>query len=383
MSDSVAVFDRAGFLKRAAALGLLAQAGPLALAAEAGADAGRALAYRGVCYDTGVNFAPGYLSREVWSRRLLEGELDAIRGGLQCNSVNVFGSSLERLMDTSAAALRRGLHVWLQPRLVDSPQERVLEHLARAAREAERLRRRYGRVTLNVGCEYSIFVPGILPGDSWQERSAALADPGVDFERLARRLNAFVARAAAVARSHFRGRVTYASGAWESIDWTPFDFVGLDYYSYHRQRVGYVKELRGYRDWRKPIVICEFGSTTHKGAAKKGGDGDAIVDWNKPHPEVLGNPVRSEAEQARHIVELLDIFESQRIYAASVYAFIEPVAAYSPDPRYDLDMGSFGIVKAIRKDHENSASPYHWEPKHAFHALARHNREAARRAMAR
>jgi hypothetical protein len=78
-------------------------------------------------------------------------------------------------------------------------------------------------------------------------------------------------------------------------------------------------------------------------------------------------------------VKLLEIFESQRIHAASVFAFIEPVAAHSPDASYDLDMASFGIVKAIREEHGNSGSPYQWKPKRAFHALAHRYREAERR----
>jgi hypothetical protein len=194
----------------------------------------------------------------------MQGEMNATRGRLRCNSVNVFGSSLDRLVETSTAALRRNMQVWLQPRLVDRPQDQVLEHLGRAAGAAERLRRRHGWVTLNVGSEDSIFVPGIVPGDTWHERSASLSKPGLDFERLTRRLNTFLARVGA-ARSRFNGGITYAAGAWEFVDWTPFDFVGLDYYSHHRERAGYVRELRRFRRWRKPIVICEFGCTTHKG----------------------------------------------------------------------------------------------------------------------
>jgi len=34
-------------------------------------------------------------------------------------------------------------------------------------------------------------------------------------------LNAFLARAADAIREHFRGRLTYASGTWENVDWRP------------------------------------------------------------------------------------------------------------------------------------------------------------------
>lgn len=36
----------------------------------------------------------------------------------------------------------------------------------------------------------------------------------------------------------------------------------------------------------------------------------------------------------------------------------------------------FSVVKVIRRDHADPASPYRWEPKRSFFAVARHNRTA-------
>jgi hypothetical protein len=75
-----------------------------------------------------------------------------------------------------AAAERRyegGLHVWIQPRLYNGSQAEVLAHLGRTARAAERLRRKYSRVSLNVGVESIIFTPGMVPGRTWSKQYGA------------------------------------------------------------------------------------------------------------------------------------------------------------------------------------------------------------------
>ncbi len=335
-------------------------------------EAKNGLSYRGLAYDTGTAYGPGPLSREVWNKQLLEGELDAISDQLHANSVTIFGTDIERLVESATAALERDLHVWLQPRLIDRPQAEVLRHLAHTAQAAERLRRQFGDVSLNVGVESSLFVPGIVAGATWWDRISTLSSGAVDVRAMWRRMNAFLARAAAVARAHFHGEITYSAGPWESkaVDWRLFDFVGLDYYAYHPRRAGHVAELRAFRRWTKPIIITEFGTNAFEGAPKLEGGGWAIVDYSKPVPEISGKHIRSEQVQADYLVEMLDLFESQGIYGAYVYTFIQPDLPYSPNPRYDLDLASFGLVKAIRDNPQNPASPYRWEPKRAFHVLA-------------
>ena len=71
---------------------------------------------------------------------------------------------------------------------------------------------------------------------------------------------------------------------------------------------------------------------------------------------------------------MLDVFEAEGFLGASPYTFIAPDMPHSPSPRFDLDMASYGLVKVIRRDHADPASPYHWEPKQSFLAVARHNR---------
>jgi hypothetical protein len=135
------------------------------------------LAYKGINYDTGTNYVGGSLSRATLPGAVVRRDLTTIFDALHCTSVNVFGTDIGRLADTAVAALDAGLHVWLQPRLVEAEAGAMLDHLAEAADAAERLRQRYGRIDLNVGCELTVFGAGIIPGDSNAERAAKLASP--------------------------------------------------------------------------------------------------------------------------------------------------------------------------------------------------------------
>lgn len=98
--------------------------------------------------------------------------------------------------------------------------------------------------------------------------------------------------------------------------------------------------------------------------------GWAVIAYPELVPNVPRPVARDERVQADHLIDMIDAFEAAGVHAASVYAFIQPDAPHSPDLRQDHDMASYGIVKVIRERFDDPASPYRWEPKAAFHALA-------------
>jgi hypothetical protein len=51
-----------------------------------------------------------------------------------------------------------------------------------------------------------------------------------------------------------------------------------------------------------------------------------------------------------------------------VYAFSEPRMVHTAEPRTDLDMASFGVVKVVEP--ATAETPERWEPKTAFRRLA-------------
>ncbi len=249
-------------------------------APRAAAGGSRGLTHRGVVYTVGAGETPG----TAWSGRRMRGDVRAIADDLHADTVEVTGDGVERLNATASEVAERGLHVWLQPTLGDVPEREILEHLAEAGRHGERLRKQGARVTLAVGCEFWLFVPGIVPGADVFERIDNLEKGNFDLAKMQKRLAAFTAKAAAVGRSVFRGRLSYAAmqdPTFENVDWNLFDIVGIDYYSYFPQRADYVRELRKFQRWGKPLAITEFGTCTFVGAPEQGGMGWNIVDYGK------------------------------------------------------------------------------------------------------
>jgi hypothetical protein len=237
-------------------------------------------------------------------------------------------------------------------------------------KHAQEMRRQGARVHLSVGAEFFLFVPGIVPGDDPLERIQNITSGKVDLKRVERRLNRFIARAAKVGRSVFKGKLSYGAAQDDKVDWSLFDIVGVDYYSSFRRPQDHIRELRKFRRWGKPVAITEFGTCPYRGAPRRGGMAWDIIDQEKRPPQIIGNLVRSEATQARYLTRLLDVFESMGLYAAMAYTFVVADAPFDPNPRYDMDLASYGVVKAIWKTRTKPTAGWYWEPKQAFQALA-------------
>ncbi|MCZ4608754.1 abortive phage infection protein, partial [Streptomyces sp. Lzd4kr] len=330
----------------------------------------RGLKHRGVVYTVGAGETPG----TAWSEARMRRDVRLIRDDLHADTLDVTGDGVDRLTATAAEAAERGLHVWLQPTLGDVPEREILDSIAECGRFAERLRRQGASVDFSVGCEFWLFVPGIIPGETVLDRVENLQKGNVDMARMQRRLARFTAKAATVGRSVFHGRLSYAAAQdeeFEPVDWRLFDIVGIDYYSYFRDPSDHVRELRRHLRWGKPLAITEFGTCAYVGAPETAGMGWNIVDYTKEPNEIKGDPVRSERTQAAYLVDLLDVFESMDLYAAMAFEFVTPDAPHRPDdPRYDLDLASYAITKPIRKHPNDPNSTWHWEPKEAYRALA-------------
>ena len=80
------------------------------------------------------------------------------------------------------------------------------------------------------------------------------------------------------------------------------------------------------------------------------GGGWTIVDYTKVPPQIRGKWVRGEQVQADYLVQMLEIFDSLDFAGAYVYEFISPGTPHLPDPRHDLDIASFSVVKTIADD---------------------------------
>ncbi|MEV4134504.1 abortive infection protein [Dactylosporangium sp. NPDC049742] len=341
--------------------------------------------YRGVAYDVGSNFATGQgeLSRTVGDDEI-RAQIAMIAQALNANAVTVYGTDLGRLETAARAAIGHGLHVLLDPRLVDHPREEILAHLADVGRLAETLRLEGASVALTVGAAHTIFTAGITPGEHYHQRMANIysdndhyllsPQSAADLADAAPRLNAFLSEAATVARGVFNGEISYSAAPFEQVDWTPFDAIGLMYYYQPRYLTPeqHAAEIDRYRSWGKPIDIAGFGTATYRGAEEKAFFFWDVVDRSDfDELKILDGIVRDEEAQAAFHTKMFGIFDEAGIRGVTVTDFIHPTHPHSPDdPRLDLDTASLCIVKTIRERIADPASPYTYEPKASFHAIA-------------
>jgi hypothetical protein len=329
---------------------------------------------KGINYDTG--FSPGgRLSREDFDAGVVRREMQVIASELRCTAVRITGGDPERLSVAGELAAAAGLEVWFSPFPCELTTGQLAPLFADCADRAEHLRRAGARVVLATGCELTLFAAGFLPGDDVYQRIAGLQSPGPElyaaFGTMPARLNGFLAETAAAARERFAGPLTYASGMWEPVDWQPFDIAATDAYRDATNAPGFRAELSKQASAGKPLVVTEFGCCGYAGAADRGGTGWAIIEPDADPPRLDGDYVRDEAEQVRYMQELHAIFGAEDVDLAFWFTFAGYGMVHRPgQPRLDLDMASYGVVKMLEAGPPAGYQGLGWKPKAAFGALA-------------
>lgn len=331
----------------------------------------------GISYETGF-VHDGRFSRVQFDPNIVARELRVIRDDLHCNAVRVIGGDPGRLELAAAIAADLGLEIWFSPYPLDSTAAEMLSLFADCAERAERIRRRGAEVVFVTGAELSLMHSGFLPGDSIDERvrwlTARPDDLGESVVEASRRVNDFLDKAVMTVRERFGGPVTYASVPLERVDWTPFDIVSVDLYRTAEIADRFGAGVRALATGGKPLAITEFGAATFAGAGDLGAHGLRIVEYDDTRGPLRlnGEYARDEAGQARYLRELLEIFDAEGVDSAFVFvlALYDHVHRPGGDPRYDLDLASYGVVKVLEDRTGDTYPDLPWEPKAAFDALA-------------
>ncbi|MFB7274714.1 hypothetical protein [Streptomyces sp. NPDC056244] len=337
---------------------------------------------KGISYDTGF-VRDGVNSRTHFDPEVVRRELRVIRDDLHCNAVRVIGGDPERLEFAASYAADLGLEVWFSPYPLELTIDETLSLFADCAARAERLRRRGADVVFVAGAELSLMNKGFLPGESTEQRVELLRQPHRLRERIAEvgaRVNDFLGKAAVLVGERFGGRVTYAAVPLERVDWTPFDIVSMDLYRSAGIADQFAEGVRDLVAQGKPVAITEFGAAGYQGAGDRGAEGLEIVEYDKETGAPLrlnGEYVRDEAGQAAYLRELLEAFDAGGVDSAFVFTFALNDHVHRPDgdPREDLDLASYGIVKVLDGRLGKTYPGLPWEPKAAFHALGDYYRE--------
>jgi hypothetical protein len=308
----------------------------------------------------GISYLPG-ADADVVQR-----DLRAIAEDLHCTTVMLIGTDTASQMAAAEYALEIGLDVYIRPYVESRPRAELLTHLEATAQAAEELRQRYpDRVTLLIGSEFSLTSRGMLPGRWIFLRVQVLVRWRRFFDRrITRKLGVLIRAALATARREFHGPITYAAGSWEQVDWSGFDLVGVNLYRFGNDPAGYAERLDELIvESGKPVVVTEFGCGSFVGAERRGPGSFLIVNWFASPPRIKEGHVRDEGTQAAYLEDLITLYSERGVHGCFVYTFAMPDFPHSPDPRLDLDMAGFGVVKIL--------DPTHWEPKAAFWSVAR------------
>jgi hypothetical protein len=307
---------------------------------------------RGIHYDVGTSTIEGALTRPTLMLDEIEHDIGDIAHGLHANAIRITGSDVARLAAAGEVAARHGLEVWLSPMLPNADSSTTLSQVAKAARVAEDLRRTGQTSVLVIGCELSVFMSGILPGATHADRMALLSDPtrlvaevaasGLDPQTA---FAIFLHAAADMARSTFHGQVTYASGMWETVDWSLFDIVGVDAYRDAGNRATYPETLRALARHHRPVVITEFGCATYRGAADAGGLAWTAMERGA-EPRLRDGIVRDETAQAQELADLLATAEASGIDGSFIYTYSMPSYPSSLERVRNLDAASYALVRS-------------------------------------
>jgi hypothetical protein len=339
---------------------------------------------KGVCYDVGRVYPGDFLTRRVFDPATTRRELQIIRDDLHCNAVRFQGTDIDRLTTAATDALKLGgLQVWFSPELFEQSREETLAYLVQAATAAEPLRERFpGRLVFCVGTESSLFTRGIVPGKTVNQRLANVLRPGVQSGPRTQELQGFLAEAAERVRKVFHGPLTYASVMFEVVDWSLFDYIGIDAYRNSKIEQSYAQRIRPYLGQGKPVINTEFGHSSYRGnrpGHMEFGEVDLVslalsripLAGRLVRPRLKkGTHVRDEEHQARELTKTLGILDAEGVDGAFVWTFADPWLTHTADLRHDLDMTATSLVKTYARGHGTTYPDLPWEPKQAFGAVA-------------
>lgn len=356
------------------------------LLALSGAIVGRAdessLAVRGVVYDVGLMYNGTTLSVPHFNPAQVEYDMDVIARILRCNAVRIEGEDINRLTQAAEMAHAQGLKVYFNPWKMQANPQEVVSYMARAAEAAEKLRLAGVDLVFVAGCEYSLFCKGAFPGDTFDERMQWLGSlffkmggkeaTLAELERRCVDLNSILAQICVAVRKHYSGPLTYSSGTWETVDWSLFDIVGVDYYRRGESDSDYKVGVERYREYGKPVVVMEVGCCAYEGASPRGGEAFAIfqgVDADgKAIYEGGVKPRRSEDEQADYVEAQVTLLDEVGADGVFIYVFSYLIYPYS-DTGIDYDMVSYALVKSFPEGSPQSKMIPAWQPKQAFFRL--------------
>jgi hypothetical protein len=277
---------------------------------------------KGICLSIGRRFSGK--SNLPPSEDELHEYLDVIWRDLQCNSLRLMGDFDDTMLRCIQLSKNLGFKIIAaSPRYnranetTDNDIEAHVKNVIAFSAELEKVRGDSDSVVLVVGNELTIDVRGIYSGLSYDDRVKQISS-NWDKTEYHERLNSYLKKILEGVRGKFGGRVTYASGTWEKVEWRQlgFDIVGSNLYfgSQWDTEESFTRNIGSLKKLGNSLFITEFGSAAFRGCGK----------WGGGAPNRWEGQEYSEEEQAKNIIRQLELYErSGSVDGVFLFDFVE------------------------------------------------------------
>jgi hypothetical protein len=270
--------------------------------------------------------------------------LDVIRKELGCNAVRLFGNDSERMIRAIEIAKSHNFEtVMVSPRYISADVNRTIELITPLAEQIDTIRD--ASIILNIGNELFLDAYGILPGQTYDDRSAYMAEHGDEMNKgvYQDKLNSTLKSILESVRSKFGGKTTYSKHVAESVKWNELglDLISVNEYygTFWDTPETYLGRIEKYTQLGKPTFVSEFGYYTFDECLKYGGAGYWYVaqGWwggNKKQPKY------SQEAQAQALGVNMELFDQTKLGGIFLWALIE---------KRSNDIETDGIIKFTDK----------------------------------
>jgi len=237
----------------------------------------------------------------------IDEELDTIQKELGCNAIILFGEhpAEEILIQGVKFAVEKDYErVYVSPRFIDATIEEAIAGTGNFAWKVRQLRDMSEKIVLVAGHELGADIRGIIPGDTYLERSVYIATHDDWVELVGAKFPDFLARIMEICKENYGYPVAYQASAaeYKLVNWSDpiFESVGVDAYISGGSN-GDVLALSGLKRFRKPVLSTEWGCMTYTGSGGVAGIAQVYEEKNPYDEDEQANYIRKYCETLNKI----------------------------------------------------------------------------------
>ena len=294
--------------------------------------------FKGITYNAGIDYNQRGDGKNMDTQEFLY-DLKYIKK-MNCNSIRLYGSHNKKLLTYTKLALQNGFIVWASPRYIGKSKDETIKLLLDFSDKLEKLRSG-NNIFLIIGNEFAIDMDGLVPGDTQMQRARNYKKTSSEV------LNNIFSEFVPKIRNVFGGKMTYAALITEDIDYSLFDYIGLNYYWHWKNMFNYSSRLKNLsKKYHKKIIITEFGTCCYKFASCLNGAAYYPIQELRLHekPILKWLVMRNEMEQIRCIKRCFKAFKKANVEGAFIFDYAEKWKIYVPETG-DMDLASFGVMR--------------------------------------